>query len=148
MAATLGMRIQPLAHQVVQPCGPAPDSTGSGSSDVAPPMVMGLNWLNARACTDHTAAEPLQHLTGSSIYNILCWDDSSCQGERAVAIKNGEQLWVEAFLEFLNLPNADQMYQECLNNGLKPCLLVCDGERERTFPIKLFNYERQLPPLS
>ncbi|MDH3605288.1 MAG: hypothetical protein OEU26_37320 [Candidatus Tectomicrobia bacterium] len=57
-----------------------------------------------------------------------------------MAIKNDERLWVEAFLEFLTLPNADQIYQECLDKGFKPGLLVCDGERERTFPVKLFNY--------
>ena len=52
-----------------------------------------------------------------------------------------DQLWVEAFLEFLSLPNVDQLYQDCLDKGCTPGLVLRDGDETRTLQIKLFTYD-------
>lgn len=56
-------------------------------------------------------------------------------------MKSDDQLWVEAFLEFLNLPNVDQLYQDGLDKGCQPCLVLRDGDETRTLLIKLFTYD-------
>jgi hypothetical protein len=53
---------------------------------------------------------------------------------------NYQQYLVALFLEFLSLPDCEQMYQECLANGKEPHIFLRDDEKTLAFPVKLFTY--------